>query len=113
MIKHFFNATKYALQGLSAMLRKELAFQCECVLLIFLIPLAVWLGPTPLSRAMLIAVLFLVLIVEALNTSLEAVVDRIGSERHALSGLAKDVAASAVFLSIVNAIAVWAIILLG
>ena len=110
-IRHFFRAFRYSLLGLRAALRHEIAFQQEVALTVVLVPLALWLGKTPLEQAMLIAVLFLVLIVELINSAIEATVDRVSDERHPLSGRAKDVGSAAVFLAITNAIVVWAILL--
>jgi len=74
-------------------------------------PAALWLGATAVERALLIGCLFLVLIVELLNSSIEAVVDRVGTERHPLSGLAKDLGSAAVFLSLGNVITIWGLVL--
>ena len=79
--------------------------------MIVLVPLALWLGDTGVERAILIGVLLLVLIVELLNSAVEAVVDRIGPEVHALSKVAKDTASAAVFISLVNVVVVWTLIL--
>lgn len=100
-------------QGLRGAFRSEAAFRQEVVMAVVLLPLAVWLGKTPVEQALLIGSVFLVLIVELLNTGIETVVDRIGPERHELSGLAKDVGSSAVLLSFVLLIVVWALLLLG
>ncbi len=113
MITHFFKATKYAIKGLTTMLKSELPFQCEVASLVVFIPLAFYIGHTALERAVLLSSLFLVLIVEALNSAVESTVDRIGTEHHVLSGQAKDIAAAAVFLSLVNVIVVWVIIFIG
>lgn len=78
-----------------------------------MIPLAVWLGETPIERALLIGSVILVLIVELLNTAIETVVDRIGLERHELSGLAKDVGSTAVLLSFGLLAVIWGFLLFG
>lgn len=76
-------------------------------------PAAMWLGETGLERAALIASLLLVLIVELMNTAVETIVDRIGTERNEISGRAKDVGSAAVFVSLVNVPVVWGLVLLG
>lgn len=113
MITHFIKATKYAFKGLAVMLKGEFPFQCEVASLFVFIPLAFYVGHTALERAVLLGSLFIVLIVEALNSAIESTVDRIGAEHHKLSGQAKDTAAAAVFLSLVNVIVVWTIIFIG
>jgi len=104
-------ATLFSLAGLRAAYAREKAFQQECWVLLLLIPLAFLLGHTALERALLIASWVLVLIVELLNSALEATVDRIGPERHELSGRAKDLGSAAVFASIVLAAGVWLLVL--
>jgi len=100
-------------KGFKAALRCEAAFRQEVALALVLIPLGAWLGRTPIEKAMLVASVLLVLIVELLNTGIETVVDRIGLERHELSGLAKDVGSTAVLLSFGLLAVVWGFLLLG
>ena len=100
-------ATRHSADGLAAAWRGEAAFRQETWLALVLLPNAYWLGTTWLERAVLIAVVGLVLIVELLNTAVEVVVDRISVEQHPLSGRAKDVASAAVMLSLVLCAAVW------
>jgi len=100
-------------QGFKGALRAEAAFRQEVALAAILLPLAVWLGESGVERALLISSVLLVLIVELLNTCIETVVDRIGLERHELSGLAKDVGSTAVLLSFAILITVWGCLLLG
>jgi len=102
----------FSMQGLRACFQVEEAFRQEVLLLIPLLPLGLWLGETPVERALLVGSLLLVPIVELLNSAIEANVDRVGFERHELSGRAKDIASAAVFLSIVLAVVTWALILL-
>ena len=90
-------------QGFKGAFRSEAAFRQEVALAVVLLPLGVWLGKTPVEKALLVASVLLVLIVELLNTGIETVVDRIGLERHELSGLAKDVGSTAVLLSFARA----------
>ena len=105
------SAFGYSMQGLKSCFEFEEAFRQEVFLLIPLLPLALWLGETPVERAILVGGLFLVLIVELLNSAIEANVDRVGLERHELSGRAKDIASAAVFTSIAFCIVTWALIL--
>lgn len=109
--RHLWNATRNTARGLAAAFRNETAFRQEVALLVILAPLGVWLGTTGVERALLVGSLLLMLIVELLNSAVETVVDRVGLERHPLSGLAKDIASAAVGISILNAIVVWACIL--
>ncbi|TCT23969.1 diacylglycerol kinase [Thiobaca trueperi] len=102
----------YSMKGFKACFELEEAFRQEVFLLIPLIPLALWLGETPVERALLISALLLVPIVELLNSAIEANVDRVGLERHELSGRAKDIASAAVFLSIAFCVVIWALILI-
>ena len=112
-VRRLIRATGYSWQGLLATFRNEPAFRQEVALSILLLPLALWLGQTGLERAMLIAAWVLVLLFELLNSALEAVVDRIGSERHELSGRAKDIGSAAVLVALLNAGVVWLLVLLG
>lgn len=102
----------YSLQGLTAAFKHEAAFRQELLLAIVLFPVALWFGETGLEKAILIASLLLVLIVELLNSAIEAVVDRIGSEHHELSGRAKDIGSAAVFIALANVIVTWPLILI-
>jgi len=106
------NAFGYSMQGFKACYAQEEAFRQEVWALIPLLPLALWLGETPIERAMLVGSLLMVPMVELLNSAIEANVDRIGMERHELSGRAKDIASAAVFMSIALAGVVWALLLL-
>jgi diacylglycerol kinase (ATP) len=100
-------------KGFKGAFRFEAAFRQEVALAVVLLPLAVWLGKSGIERALLLSSVIQVLIVELLNTGIETVVDRIGLERHELSGLAKDVGSTAVLLSFALLITVWACVLLG
>jgi diacylglycerol kinase (ATP) len=99
--------------GLAGAFREEAAFRQELALAALVIPLALWLGHSGVERALLIAPMLLILIVELLNSAIEATVDRIGLERHKLAGLAKDIGSAAVFMSFVLLTAVWLLVLLG
>ena len=105
------NAFGYSMKGLKACFELEEAFRQEVFALIPLVPLGLWLGETPVERAMLVGSLLVVPIVELLNSAIEANVDRVGMERHELSGRAKDIASAAVFASIAFAWAIWGLIL--
>ena len=83
----------------------------ELALCLVMIPLGVWLGQTGVERALLIGSLLLVLIVELLNSAIEAVVDRFGGEQHELSGRAKDIGSAAVFIALLNVAIVWGLVL--
>jgi diacylglycerol kinase (ATP) len=103
-------ATIYSLQGLKAAWRHESAFRQECVIGVVLLPIAFWLAESWVEASVLIAVCFLVLIVELLNSAIEAVVDRVGPEHHDLAGQAKDMGSAAVMLSLIMALGTWLII---
>ncbi|MDZ7812488.1 MAG: diacylglycerol kinase [Ideonella sp.] len=94
------HATGYSLSGLQKAYRGESAFRQETWLAVVLIPSAFWLGQDWTQRAILISSVALVLIVELLNSGIEAVVDRVSFEHHELSGRAKDIASAAVFVSL-------------
>ena len=102
----------YSMKGFRACFELEEAFRQEIFALVPLIPLALWLGDTPVERALLVGSLLLVPIVELLNSAIEANVDRVGLERHELSGRAKDIASAAVFSSIAFCVVIWGLILL-
>jgi diacylglycerol kinase (ATP) len=100
-------------RGLAGAFRDEAAFRQELALAVVVIPLGLKLGRTAVERAVLIAPVLFVLVVELLNSAIEATVDRIGFERHELAGLAKDIGSAAVFMSFVLLGAVWLIVLLA
>jgi diacylglycerol kinase (ATP) len=101
-------ATRFSAAGLRAAWRHEEAFRQEVVLSILLVPAGFWLGQTATQRVLLIGSCVLVLIVELLNSAIEAVVDRIGHEINPLSAQAKDMGSAAVLLSLLLAAATWA-----
>ena len=106
-------ATRVSYWGLGWALREEEAFRIEAGLCLLLVPAALWLGDTGLERAVMIMSLFAVLITELLNTAVEVVVDRIGLERHELSGRAKDLGSAAVHLSLLQVPLVWGLVYFG
>lgn len=101
-----------SLNGLKDVWKNEEAFRIEAVAFFFSIPIAFWLGSTAFKVSVLCAVVLLILIVEVLNTAVEAVVDRIGPERHELSRIAKDLGSLAVLLASILAGLVWSAALL-
>lgn len=103
-------ATGYSFKGLKAAFANEEAFRQELLIVVILSPFALWLGRTAVERALLIGSLLLLLIVELLNSAVEAAIDRIGLERHELSGRAKDMGSAAVFVALVLAGAVWLLV---
>jgi diacylglycerol kinase (ATP) len=101
------HATRYSLAGLRAGLG-EAAFRQEALAAVVLVPLAFWIGRGWLEVSVLVAVVLLVLVTELLNTGIEAAIDRIGSDGHALSKRAKDMGSAAVLLSLLLCAGVWA-----
>jgi diacylglycerol kinase (ATP) len=110
-IKRLANAFTYSVAGTLAAFKHEDAFRQEVILSVVLIPLAIYLGQTAVEQALMIASILLIIIVELLNSSVEATVDRISVKRHKLSKRAKDIGSAAVFFSLVNAAVIWFLIL--
>ena len=100
-------ATGYSLAGLRAAFRHEQAFRQEVYLLLIVVPLGLWLGDSGIEKVLLIGSWLIVMIAELLNSAVEAVVDRIGSEPHELSGRAKDIASAAVMVALALAGLTW------
>ncbi len=107
------NAFHYSLAGLREAFRHEDAFRQEVLLAVVLIPLAAFSNCSPFEKAVLIACVLLVLIVELLNSAVEAVVDRVSLERHELAKRAKDIGSAAVLISLINLTVVWALVFFG
>lgn len=105
------NAAGYSMKGLKAAYRYEAAFRQEVWLSFFLIPLGFFLGNSAIEKLLLVGAVLLVLITELLNSAVENVVDRIGSEYHELSGRAKDIGSAAVFMAMVLFALTWCLIL--
>jgi diacylglycerol kinase (ATP) len=103
----------HALRGLRATLRHELAFRVEICVAALAIPVALWLGESPVEQGLLIAVAGLIPLVELVNAAIETTVDRISPEHHPLSGRAKDQAAAALLAALGLAALVWLVVLLG
>lgn len=106
-IRRILSATRYSAQGFAQAWRHEAAFRQEVALSIVLTPIALWLGRTAIERTLLIVSCLFVLIVELLNSAIEAAIDRHGDEVHELSGRAKDLGSAAVMLSLLFVAAVW------
>jgi diacylglycerol kinase (ATP) len=107
------NALKYSFAGLKEAYRNEDAFRQEVTLAVILIPLAFLLEHAMLGRALMIAAVLLVIIVELLNSAIEATVDRISLDDHNLAKRAKDIGSAAVLISLVNLFVVWLLVLLN
>jgi len=105
------NAARYSKAGFAAAYRHEAAFRQELLLCVVMVPLALWLGKSPIERAVMVLVCLLVPVVELLNSAIEAAVDRISDEHHPLSARAKDLGSAVVFAAILNVFVVWGIIL--
>ena len=110
-IRRLIKAAGYSFKGLAAAFRHETAFKQEIALTLVLIPVALWLGEGGVEQALLIMSWLVVLMFELINSGIEAVVDRIGTEHHELSGRAKDVGSAAVLFALVNAAVVWLLVL--
>ena len=101
----------WSMQGLRATWQVESAFRLEVYLFVVLAPVALWFGQDGIERAILVGSMLVVLIVEVLNSAVEAVVDRWGPEHHELAGRAKDMGSAAVFVSDMNVLLCWGLIL--
>lgn len=110
-LRHLINAGRFSMRGLSAAFQHEAAFRQELALMLVLVPAAFLVGSNALEVAVLIAVSLLILIVELLNSGLEAIVDRIGPEHHTLSGRAKDLGSAAVFVALLTAFLTWVLMI--
>ncbi len=112
-LRRLINATGYSMEGFKAAYQNEDAFRQEVLLAIILLPLAFWLEQGGVERAMMVASVLLVLVVELLNSAVEATVDRISLENHRLAKRAKDIGSAAVMLSLINLATVWGLVLFG
>lgn len=108
--RHLIDSTGYSLKGLKLAFHHETAFRQELALCVILLPLAWWIGDGPVEWILLLGSCLLVLIVELLNSAIESVVDRIGTEHHELSGRAKDIGSAAVMLSLLLAGLAWGLL---
>jgi diacylglycerol kinase (ATP) len=109
-IRRLIKAFRYSCSGFRAAWKNEEAFRQEIILAVFVVPGGLFLGTTGTQRALLIGVYFLIPLIELINSAIESIVDRVGEERHILSGRAKDLGSAAVLLIICIAIAVWGFI---
>lgn len=112
-LRRLVNAFGYSMDGFKAAYQHEDAFRQEVWLSLILIPLAFYLEAEALHRILMVGSVLLVMIVELLNSAVEAVVDRVSIERHALAKRAKDIGSAAVLLALINLGVVWGLILLG
>ena len=112
-LQRILNACTYSLEGLKAAFQYEDAFRQEIFLAAVLIPLTLYLEPSAIGRALMIASVLLVLIVELLNSALEAAVDRISLENHPLIKRAKDMGSAAVMIAVLNVVIMWLLVLSG
>ncbi len=110
-LRRLWNACRYSAAGLAAAYRHEDAFRQEALAAAVLIPLALFLPASGAGRALMVASVLLVIIVELLNSAIEAAVDRISLEDHRLAKRAKDIGSAAVLISLINVAAVWALVL--
>jgi diacylglycerol kinase (ATP) len=110
IIAHIIKAFIWSMAGIKAAWKNEQAFRWEATIVLLMMPVGFWLGRTAVERALLIACSMSVLITELLNSAVEAVVDRIGPERHDLSKRAKDMGSAAALISMVTAAVVWGLI---
>ena len=111
-LRRLINAAGYSFSGLAAAARHEDAFRQELMLAAVMVPVGLWLGTTGVERALLAGSVLLVLIVELLNSAVEATVDRVSLDDHSFAKRAKDIGSAAVMLALVNVAVVWLLILL-
>jgi diacylglycerol kinase (ATP) len=109
-LKRIWNAWFYSMAGIRTCWKNEAAFRQELVLSLFLAGAAFWVGETATQQVLLIGSCLVVLIAELLNSAIEAAIDRIGEDRHKLSGRAKDMGSAAVFASLVLVVVTWGLI---
>lgn len=107
------NALHYSMDGLKAAYRHEDAFRQELLLASLMIPLALWFGSSGVGKALMVGSVLLVLIVELINSAIEAAVDRISLEDHKLAKRAKDIGSAAVLISLLNVVVVWGLVIRG
>jgi diacylglycerol kinase (ATP) len=112
-LRRVLNALRYSLSGIQAAYRHEDAFRQEVLLAAIMIPLALWLPASGIGHALMIGSVILVLIVELINSAVEATVDRISLDHHELAKRAKDIGSAAVFFALFNVVLVWVLVLFG
>jgi len=111
-LRRILNATRYSLNGVAAAARHEAAFRQELLLAAVLMPLGLWLGANGAERALLVGSVLVVLVVELLNSGIEAVVDRVSLEDHDLAKRAKDYGSAAVMIALASTALIWGLVLL-
>lgn len=111
-LRRLWNAFGYSLAGFRAAYKHEDAFRQEIHLAVILIPLALWLPATHIGKALMIGSVLLVIMIELLNSAIEATVDRISLENHDLAKRAKDIGSAAVLVSLINVAVTWALVLI-
>ena len=112
-VRRIWNALFHSIDGFRAAYRHEDAFRQECLLAVILVPAALFMPTGGLGKALMVAAVLLVLVVELLNSAIEAAVDLVSLENHQLAKRAKDISSAAVFLSLANVAVVWALVLFG
>jgi len=112
-LRRVWNAFHYSLAGLAAAYRHEDAFRQESLLAAVLVPLALFLPVAGIGKALMVASVLLVIIVELINSAVEATVDRISLENHRLAKRAKDIGSAAVLIALINVLVVWLLVLAG
>ena len=112
-LRRVYMALFFSLDGLAAAFRHENAFRQEAVLALVLIPVALWMPVGGTSKGLMVGSVLLVLLVELLNSAIEAAIDRVSLEEHALAKRAKDMGSAAVMLSLINVLATWCLVLFG
>lgn len=112
-LRRVWNAFHYSLAGLAAAYRHEDAFRQESLLAAVLVPLALFLPVAGIGKALMVASVLLVIIVELINSAVEATVDRISLENHLLAKRAKDIGSAAVLIALINVFVVWLLVLVG
>jgi diacylglycerol kinase (ATP) len=110
--RRLLNATRNSLEGLAAAVRHEAAFRQELLLAAAFVPLGLWLGQDGVERALLVGSVLLILVVELLNSAIEATVDRVSAEIHPLAKRAKDLGSAAVMIALAATALVWLLLLL-
>jgi diacylglycerol kinase (ATP) len=109
--RRLWNAFGYSLEGFRAAYKHEDAFRQEVLLAVIMVPLALWLPSSHVGKALMIGSVLLVIVVELLNSAIEAAVDRISLDSHDLAKRAKDIGSAAVLVSLVNVLVVWGLVL--
>ena len=107
------NALRYSIEGIRAALKHEDAFRQECILALILIPIGLAMPTSAPGKALLVGSVLIVLIVELINSAIEATVDRVSLEHHLLAKRAKDIGSAAVLLALINLAIVWGLVIFG